>query len=104
MSTTQPTSEGSAAPSPQDHILRIVTGLWQSRALAVAAELELADLLADGPVSVDVLAAKTQTDSLSLFRMMRALESSGVFTQVSPRIFANMGHPRLGGNQSNRDP
>jgi hypothetical protein len=26
---------------------------------------------------------------LSLFRLMRALESIGIFTQVSPRVFAN---------------
>jgi hypothetical protein len=64
-------------------------GYWQSRALAVAAELDLAGLLADGPQPVDSLAARTSTDSLSLFRLMRALESLGVFTQVSPRVFAN---------------
>jgi hypothetical protein len=62
---------------------------WQSRALAVATELDLAELLADGPVSIETLASRTQTDSLSLFRLMRALESIGVFTQTSPRVFAN---------------
>ena len=82
-------ASATAVPTPQDQILGMVTGFWQSRALAVAAELELADRLADGPLSVDVLAAKTKTDALSLFRVMRVLESSGVFTQVSPRVFAN---------------
>jgi hypothetical protein len=78
-----------AAASPQDQIVSLVAGFWQSRALAVAAELELADLLAEGSLSLDILAEKTKTDSLSLFRLMRALESIGIFMQVSPRVFAN---------------
>jgi hypothetical protein len=64
-------------------------GFWQSRALAVANELELADLLADGPLPTDTLAGRTKTDSASLFRLMRALESIGVFKQVSPGVFTN---------------
>jgi hypothetical protein len=64
-------------------------GFWHSRALAVATELELAELLADGPLPVEILASRTQTDPLSLFRLMRALESLGIFKQVSPRLFAN---------------
>ena len=75
--------------SPFENIFAIIRGFWESRALAIAAELELADLLASGPVPMDVLADRTKTHSRSLFRVMRALESIGVFTQVSPRVFAN---------------
>jgi hypothetical protein len=78
-----------AAPSPLDNIFGIIRGFWESRALAIAAELELADQLADGQLPVDALAERTKTHSPSLFRLMRALESIGVFTQVSPRVFAN---------------
>ncbi|HYR44514.1 MAG TPA: methyltransferase [Terriglobia bacterium] len=85
----QATATAPTTPAPQNQILGIVTGFWQSRALAIAAELELADLLADGPVSVDILAGRTKTDSLSLFRLMRALEGIGIFRQVSPQVFAN---------------
>lgn len=74
---------------PEEHILEIVRGFWQSRALAIAAELEIADQLADGPLALDVLAERTQTHAPSLFRLMRALESAGVFQQVSPSVFAN---------------
>jgi O-methyltransferase domain/Dimerisation domain len=88
MSETAP-SQSSAVPMPPYNVLTIILGFWQSRALAIAAELELADLLADGPQSVDVLAERTKTHSPSLFRLMRALESIGYFTQVSPRVFAN---------------
>ena len=78
-----------AAPSAFESISGIIRGFWESRALAIAAELELADQLSDGPLAVDTLAERTRTHSPSLFRLIRALESIGVFTQVSPRVFAN---------------
>jgi hypothetical protein len=83
------TPANAAAPAPDERILSIIQGYWESRALAVAVELELADLLGQGPLSVEELAAQTKTDPSSLFRMMRALESIGIFAQVSPRVFAN---------------
>jgi hypothetical protein len=78
-----------AAPAALENIFGIIRGFWESRALAIAAELELADVLADGPLGVDSLAERTRTHAPSLFRLLRALESIGVFTQVSPRVFAN---------------
>ena len=74
---------------PQEHVLEIIRGFWQSRALAVAAELEIADHLACGPLAIETLAERTQTHAPSLFRLMRALESAAIFRQVSPRVFAN---------------
>jgi hypothetical protein len=57
--------------------------------VGAAARLELADLVADGPLHVDVLAERTKTHAASLFRMLRALESTGVFRQLSPGVFAD---------------
>lgn len=82
-------ARAAAAPSPFETFSGIIRGFWESRALATAAELGLADQLADGPQSVDALAERTKTHSPSLFRLMRALESVGVFAQVSARTFAN---------------
>ena len=76
-------------PAPHEQILAITLGFWQSRALAVAAELELADVLAEEPLHVDVLASRTKTHSPTLFRLLRALETLGLFSQVSPFVFAN---------------
>lgn len=64
-------------------------GIVQGRCVVAATELGLADALAAGPLTVDVLARQTGTDADSLFRLMRALESIGIFTQVSPKVFAN---------------
>src|SRR6516164_4532143 len=84
--TTTGTASG---PSPQEHILGMTIAHWHSRALAAAAELELADHLADGPLSVDALASRAGAHASSLFRLMRALESIGIFQQVSLGVFAN---------------
>lgn len=59
-----------------------------SQLLVVAADLGLADEVAEGPRSVDALAAATGTHRSSLSRVMRALASVGVFTEVEPRVFA----------------
>src|SRR4051794_33613504 len=65
--------------SPQEQMSRMLTGYWVSQALSVAARLRLADLLEDGPRSAGELAALTSTDPLSLYRLLRALASVGVF-------------------------
>jgi len=83
------TGAQTTAPAPQEQILGIVNNHWQSRCVGVAAQLELADQLANGPLHVDVLAERTQTHAPSLYRMLRALESTGIFTQSSPGVFAN---------------
>jgi hypothetical protein len=69
-------------------LLQMMTGYWVSQALYVAAKLGVADLLAEGPRSVEALAVATQTDAPSLHRVMRALASVGVFTEARPRTFA----------------
>ena len=78
-----------SATSAQEQILGIVTNHWQGRAVAIACELELADLLADVPLHVGELAKRTNTHAPSLFRVLRALECTGIFAQVSPKVFAN---------------
>lgn len=47
--------------------------------LSVAARLRIADYLAEAPRTVDELAAATKTHHQSLYRLMRALASVGVF-------------------------
>ena len=77
------------APTPQEQVLGIVNNYWQGCSVGAAARLELADLLADGPLHVNVLAERSKTHAASLFRMLRALESTGIFRQSSPGVFAN---------------
>jgi hypothetical protein len=56
-------------------------GSWITQGIWVAAELGIADLLADGPQTAEELARKTNTHSDALYRVLRALASVGIFTQ-----------------------
>ena len=74
-------------PSPPV-LFQMATGYWVSQAIYVAAKLGIADLLKDGPQSCVSLAMATGSDAPSLFRLMRALASVGVFSQVGGDRFA----------------
>ena len=78
---------GAAPPSPVA-LLEMMTGYWVSQALYVVAKLGVADVLVDGPQSVEHLATATQAHAASLRRVLRALASVGVFTEVRPNIYA----------------
>jgi hypothetical protein len=69
-------------------LLRMMTGYWIAKALNVAAELGVADLLRDGPRTVDELAAGCAAHPPTLYRVLRALASVGVFTEAEGRNFA----------------
>ncbi len=56
-------------------------GSWITQGIWVAAELGIADLLAEGPQSAEQLALRTQTRPDPLYRVLRALASVGVFCE-----------------------
>jgi SAM-dependent methyltransferase len=58
-----------------------------AQTIAVLNHLGIADLLADGPVGVDQLAAATASHELTLYRLLRYAASYGVFTEVAPQRF-----------------
>jgi hypothetical protein len=68
-------------------LLAIVRGYQRSRAVTVAAELGIADLLRDGPRDVDELALATGTHAPTLYRLLRALASIGIFVEGPGRCF-----------------
>lgn len=68
-------------PTAQDQMARMITGSWLSQAVYVAAKLGVADRLKDGPKSVEELAQATRTHARSLYRLLRALASVGVFSE-----------------------
>ncbi|MFF5229213.1 methyltransferase [Dactylosporangium sp. NPDC000521] len=68
-------------------MLRMLHASLVTQAVAVAAELGLADLTAGGPRRVEELATDTGTDPDALHRLLRALASQGVFTEVAPRTY-----------------
>lgn len=68
-------------PAPQEQMARMVVGYWVSQSIYVAAKLGIADRLAAGPQSAADLAAATATDPRSLYRLLRALASVGIFSE-----------------------
>ena len=69
-------------------LLRLIWGIHISRAVYAAAELGIADLLAQGPVSAKDLARITRTHEPSLYRILRLLAALGVFDERYPRCFS----------------
>jgi SAM-dependent methyltransferase len=74
-------------PSPPV-LFQMASAYWTSQAIYVTAKLGVADLLKDGPQSCITLATATGADAPSLFRLMRALASVGVFSHVHRDCFA----------------
>jgi SAM-dependent methyltransferase len=69
------------APEGIDFYRQVFGGSWMTEGISVAAELGVADLLAQGPLTAKELAAKTGTHGGALYRVLRALASVGVFAE-----------------------
>jgi O-methyltransferase domain/Dimerisation domain len=80
----EPTEDERAAAAA---LLRMIWGLHISRAVYLAAELGIADLLAAGPRTAAALARATRTDETALYRVLRLLAALGVLTESEPRSF-----------------
>ncbi len=62
---------------------------WLSRAINVAAQLNIAELLKDGVKSIDSLAQETHSHKQSLYRLLRLLSSYGIFKEKPKGSFIN---------------
>jgi O-methyltransferase domain/Dimerisation domain len=67
---------------------RILSGIWMTKALYVAAKLDIADRLATEPKSAAELATETSVDADALGRVLRALASQGVFREEADGRYA----------------
>lgn len=74
--------------NPEDQLKQMIFGKIKTQLLYVAAELGIADLLSEGPKSVQELSNSTGTHAPSLFRVMRALASQGIFAETEPGLFS----------------
>ena len=62
-------------------------GAMMTKALAIVADLRIAEGLASGPRHVAELARDAEVDADALHRVMRALASDGVFAEDEPGVF-----------------
>jgi hypothetical protein len=78
-----------SANAPDETLWNLLRGPLTARATAMVSDLRVADALADGPRPVDELAREVGADAETLYRLMRALASDGVFAEDEPRVFRN---------------
>ena len=83
MNNTTPLPPGSISP-----LENIVNGYIGTQMLYVAAKLGIADQLSGGPLSSEALAQAVNAHPKALYRLLRALENLGLFTEPEPGIFA----------------
>jgi ubiquinone/menaquinone biosynthesis C-methylase UbiE len=74
--------------NPPEALLQMVTGHYVARGIYVAAKLKLADHIARGVTESEELARATKTDATSLYRLLRALASIGIFEEQANKRFA----------------
>ncbi|MCC5617198.1 acetylserotonin O-methyltransferase [Nostoc sp. CHAB 5836] len=70
-----------------DVMLQMISGFWVSRAIHAAAKLGIADYLKEQPKTLEELAAITDTHVPSLYRLLRALASVGIFAEDDDHRF-----------------
>lgn len=81
---TQPTgSQSQPTPSPDtvQTMFHMIMDFRVSQMIHVAAKLAVADLLTSGPQTATDLALATSTHAPSLYRLLRALASLGIFAE-----------------------
>jgi hypothetical protein len=92
--TTSPTAPTASVRITDDHLrdrdrlLRMLLGFCDSKVLAVACELRLADQLAGGPRSAAELAGAVQADLPSLRRLLHTLACLGLLAEAGPDRYA----------------
>lgn len=74
---------------PPFRLLQIGSAYWQSRALHVAAELDIATVLGGKSRTVEDLARDVDAQPDALNRLMQFLTAMGVFKEVAPGLYRN---------------
>jgi O-methyltransferase domain/Dimerisation domain len=80
-------SDSAPSDAARSTLLQMIGGGRVAQAVYVAARLNIADLLTDGPKTVAELANLSGTHALSLYRLMRALASMGLFVEEADHLF-----------------
>lgn len=80
-SSNRPEQLSSSVPEPAAKLREIIVGQRVAMMVGVVAELGVADHLKDGPKRAEELAKATQAHPSSLYRVLRALASYGIFAE-----------------------
>ena len=74
-------------PGPDIALTQTILASLNAQAVYVAAKLGVADALATGPKSIDQLSRELGAHESSLYRVLRALASIGIFAEDQQRTF-----------------
>jgi hypothetical protein len=104
--------------TPAAALMRLTNGYQVSQAIHIAAELRLADFVGGEPVTADEIAPRVDAHARSLYRLLRALSTVGIFCETDDKRFVGSpmsnllvpttrdrcgaGRPSLGGPTSGR--
>ena len=72
---------------PPEALLYLILGKWYGQAITAAAQLGIADLLADGPHTSDEVARASGANPEAIYRIMRCLGAVGVFYETAGKKF-----------------
>ena len=72
---------------PEEVLWDFLRGAMMTKALAIGADLGIAEALAGGSRAVEELAREAGVDGDVLYRLLRALASDGVFAEEEPGVF-----------------
>jgi hypothetical protein len=73
---------------PQGILMQMLFGYAPARAISIVAELRIADLLSDGSKTAEELALTTKSHPRSLYRLLRACASVGIFSEDADKRFS----------------
>jgi len=74
---------------PPFRLMQIGSAFWQSRALYVATQLDIATVLGDEELDAENIAARVEANSDAMGRLLRFLAAVGIFEETAPRTFRN---------------
>jgi hypothetical protein len=74
---------------PPFRLVQISSSFWQSRALYVAARLDIATALADRQLPAPEIASLVSASADAVGRLLRVLAAMGIFEETAPGVFRN---------------
>ncbi|WRL39283.1 methyltransferase [Cyanobacterium aponinum AL20118] len=73
---------------PHIQLTQMISGYWLSQSIYVISKLGIPDLLQNSPQTCEKMASLKNINSSALYRVMRALASVGIFSEVESQRFS----------------
>lgn len=74
---------------PPFRLMQIGSAFWQSRALYVAARLDMATVMGDEALDAKVIASRVDSNADATARLLRMLAAMGIFEETAAQVYRN---------------